>query len=386
MKSKQKICSGLGVFFAILGVLTAYAYAIDGNDSVKNQYFSINIPDSWTYTEYSNTGMSQLLGRGPVNDIELTPSEFSDMLLNRDIEKVIEKIQVEGSPYASFSQDTNYPIKNAPLESYVKYKIDNYGILNITSQHYTTIGKEKAVKIYSNESASFGNTKTALYFVMHDKQPYQIVYLANAKNYEKYLPEFEQMVKSFRFVGSPSEIENLPENQNGTNTATNFSGVNLNRPYIGIAGLSLTPELSKQIGLNQTKGFLLTFITKGSPADNAGLRAGTNTTTINGRDIIVGGDVVLKIDNREVSNIDDIKAYVSQKHPGDNVHLTILRDNTIREPDVILGISPSQDRINSPSNDFSNRFPNDGNKNQEELYNECVNVAGKSLCDFLFKR
>ena len=25
-------------------------------------------------------------------------------------------------------------------------------------------------------------------------------------------------------------------------------------------------------------------------------------------------------------------------------------------------------------------------KNQEELYNECVNVAGKSLCDFLYKR
>jgi hypothetical protein len=26
------------------------------------------------------------------------------------------------------------------------------------------------------------------------------------------------------------------------------------------------------------------------------------------------------------------------------------------------------------------------NTSQEELYNECVNVAGKSLCDFLFKK
>jgi S1-C subfamily serine protease len=124
---------------------------------------------------------------------------------------------------------------------------------------------------------------------MHDKQPYGIAFLANTKNYEKYLPEFEKIVKSFTFASSPSsETENMSENQNGTNTATNFSGVNLNRPYIGIAGLSLTPDLSKQIGLNQTRGFLLTFIAKGSPADNAGLRAGTNTTTIKGRDIIVG--------------------------------------------------------------------------------------------------
>ena len=96
---------------------------------------------------------------------------------------------------------------------------------------------------------------------MHDEQPYAISYYANAKNYEKYLPEFEQMVKSFRFVGSPSSDI---ENENNTNTATNFSSANL---------------------------------------------SGTNTAT-----------------------------------------------------------------------NFS------GAQSQEELYNQCVNVAGKSLCDFLFKK
>ena len=159
-------------------------------------------------------------------------------------------------------------------------------------------------------------------------------------------------------------------------------------PYIGIVGLSLTPDLSKQIGLNQTKGFLITSITKGSPADKSGLRAGSTTTTFNGRDVEVGGDIILKIDNREVTKIDDILAYLeSQKHVGDKVHFTILRDNAIKELDLILGDRPSPAKIDS-SNDFSNRLPpqNDNNKNQEELYNECVNVAGKSLCDFLFKR
>jgi len=159
-------------------------------------------------------------------------------------------------------------------------------------------------------------------------------------------------------------------------------------PYIGIVGLSLTPDLSKQIGLNQTKGFLITSITKGSPADKSGLRAGSTTTTFNGRDVEVGGDIILKIDNREVTKIDDILAYLeSQKHVGDKVHFTILRDNAIKELDLILGDRPSPAKLDS-SNDFSNRLPpqNDNNKNQEELYNECVNVAGKSLCDFLFKR
>ena len=44
-------------------------------------------------------------------------------------------------------------------------------------------------------------TRVAMsYFVMHDDQPYYLNYIANAKDFEKYLPQFEQMVKSFKFV------------------------------------------------------------------------------------------------------------------------------------------------------------------------------------------
>ena len=161
-------------------------------------------------------------------------------------------------------------------------------------------------------------------------------------------------------------------------------------PYIGIIGLSLTPDLAKQIGLTQTKGFLVTSITKGSPAEKADLRAGTTTKTLNGRDFDVGGDIILKIDNRDVTKIDDILAYLeSQKHVGDKVHLTILRDNTIRELDLVLGERPSPDKIDSSLNDFPNRQPppQNGNGNSpEELYDECVRVAGKSFCDFLFRK
>lgn len=161
-------------------------------------------------------------------------------------------------------------------------------------------------------------------------------------------------------------------------------------PYIGILGLSLTPDLAKQIGLTQTKGFLVTSITKGSPAEKADLRAGTTTKTLNGRDFDVGGDIILKIDNRDVTKIDDILAYLeSQKHVGDKVHLTILRDNTIRELDLVLGERPSPDKNDSSLNDFPNRLPppQNGNGNSpEELYDECVRVAGQSFCDFLFRK
>jgi hypothetical protein len=196
--------------------------AEDKKQLVGNVYFSIKLPDNWAYIESSNTPEAKTTGYGTVNTIELTPSEFSDILSTRDYEKLNEKIQ-DGGAYGIFLQDTDYP-KNALLESYAKYQIDNYGISNITSQQNTTVGNEKSVRIYANETAFYGNNKIALYLVMHDKVPYLIAYVANAKNYEKYLPEFEQMIKSFRFVGSPSSEM---ENENNTNTATNFSSANL---------------------------------------------------------------------------------------------------------------------------------------------------------------
>jgi len=82
---------------------------------------------------------------------------------------------------ARFVQDTDYGIKNAPLESYVKYQLNNYGIQNITSQQYTTVGKEKAVRITANEPMGYGDSKIVLYLAMHDKEPYEINYIANPK-------------------------------------------------------------------------------------------------------------------------------------------------------------------------------------------------------------
>ena len=181
-------------------LLSFYVNAVfaGGNDSIANPYFSLK-PDNWTYIEYSHTPEATTTGFGPGNSIWLTPSEFSDILLSLDFEKYSKKIE-DGGVIAVFAQDTDYRIKNAPLESYVKYQIDNFGILNITSQEYTTVGNEKAIRLDANELANFGNnTKGALYVVMHDEQPYAISFIGNEKNYEKYLPEFEQMVKSLRF-------------------------------------------------------------------------------------------------------------------------------------------------------------------------------------------
>jgi hypothetical protein len=58
------------------------------------------------------------------------------------------------------------------------------------------------------------------------------------------------------------------------------------------------------------------------------------------------------------------------------------------ELDLALGERPSADKIDSSLNDFPNRPPpqNGDGDYPEELYDECVRVAGESLCDFIFRR
>ena len=177
--------------------------AVHGQEKVENAYFSIKVPDTWTYQEISNTAMADLLGRGPGNSIFLTPGEFGNLLVEpKEGERsVIEKIQQDGGVLSGFLQDTTYTIKNSPLDAYLKYRIGQEGgNWNVTSMDNGTIAKEKAVKISLNGTNESGNLRKVYYLLLHDKDPYALSYMANSKDFDKYLPEFEQMVRSFKFV------------------------------------------------------------------------------------------------------------------------------------------------------------------------------------------
>ncbi|MGH9952340.1 MAG: trypsin-like peptidase domain-containing protein, partial [Nitrososphaeraceae archaeon] len=116
-------------------------------------------------------------------------------------------------------------------------------------------------------------------------------------------------------------------------------------PYLGIAGTDLTSDISEGIGLpsNITGGFLITQVTEGSPADQAGLRGGDVLTSINGRQIELGGDIITGVDNVPVRKIDDLISYLErEKSVGDTVNLTIFRDGKKQQIDVTLAARPSE--------------------------------------------
>ncbi len=114
-------------------------------------------------------------------------------------------------------------------------------------------------------------------------------------------------------------------------------------PYLGISGTTLTPALSKAMGLKpEQRGALVATVTNGGPAAKAGLLGSTKNVTISGIQTQVGGDVIVAIDNQAIKTFDDIVAYLARAtQVNQTVTLTIVRDGKEQSVKVTLAARPS---------------------------------------------
>jgi S1-C subfamily serine protease len=111
-------------------------------------------------------------------------------------------------------------------------------------------------------------------------------------------------------------------------------------PYLGIVGVDITPEIAEALGLTEARGFLVTDVSSGSPAQKAGIQGGSSLANVNGREIAMGGDVILKVDEHTVRKLDDVLTYLErEKKVGEAVQLTILRNGGTENINLTLGPS-----------------------------------------------
>ena len=111
-------------------------------------------------------------------------------------------------------------------------------------------------------------------------------------------------------------------------------------PYLGLSSLSgLTLSLQEVLGLPQPNGAYVTSITVGGPADKAGLKAGTQATSVQG--FFTGGDLIISVDGRQVNEFNDMLSYmILNKVPGDTMTVTVLRNGTPLDLVITLGKRP----------------------------------------------
>ena len=151
-------------------------------------------------------------------------------------------------------------------------------------------------------------------------------------------------------------------------------------PYLGVVGMDITPQLAKIFGLKESKGFLITDITPGSPAAKSGkLQKGTTTYNQRGEIIDSDGDIIVAIDDKEVRKIDDILTYLErEKEVGDTVTLKILRNDKLENVEIVLA-----PRVSEEESAVLQQYDQKPVPKQDDFLAQCYQFLPKSLCDLL---
>ncbi|MFH1115317.1 MAG: trypsin-like peptidase domain-containing protein [Pseudomonadota bacterium] len=113
-------------------------------------------------------------------------------------------------------------------------------------------------------------------------------------------------------------------------------------PWIGIKSwMDLEPAVSQKMGLPAVSGVLIYQIAPGSPAAVAGLRGGDRLlvhrglpVTDKGRPIVLGGDVILAVNDVPTPSYDEYRNVLAERNVGETVRLKVLRGD--REFNVTL--------------------------------------------------
>jgi len=184
----------------LLLFLIQSAYSVE---KFRGLPFSIEVPDSWTYTETPEPPIEHVLGVSSYSSVVLVPAKFAELLIQ-------DKGDIgmgNGTAAIVFAEDSDYTVKNAPPDLYVKFRMNKDDSLNVTSRQDTMVGKEKAVRIEGSKNDTSGSIRLLEYLIFHNNEPYIIRYIASMNDFERYLPDFELMVKSFKFGTNATRSE-----------------------------------------------------------------------------------------------------------------------------------------------------------------------------------
>lgn len=94
------------------------------------------------------------------------------------------------------------------------------------------------------------------------------------------------------------------------------------RGWLGVMVQPIDEKLAKGFGLKEAKGALIADVTKGDPAEKAGVKA---------------GDVVIKINGEEIDDSRELVNKIGRMSPNETIVLTVLRGKKHKDIKVKLG-------------------------------------------------
>jgi serine protease Do len=116
----------------------------------------------------------------------------------------------------------------------------------------------------------------------------------------------------------------------------------ISRGYIGVNIGEVDNAMAKALGMDKPEGVIVQGLVKGGAASNADIKP---------------GDVILKIDGKDVNEPNTLQSYIAGKSAGSSVTLTIFRDGkqmdrkvTLKSRDTESSTEPTMNKDNNESN------------------------------------
>ena len=102
--------------------------------------------------------------------------------------------------------------------------------------------------------------------------------------------------------------------------------------------LELWPDLAQALSFSPNQGgLLIERIAANGPAARAGLKAGDQVRSLGFQRLIIGGDLIVAIDGKDIERELDLDVLLNHKKPGDIVRVTVFRGGKKMDIPVTLG-------------------------------------------------
>ena len=124
------------------------------------------------------------------------------------------------------------------------------------------------------------------------------------------------------------------------------NGYITNKPYLGITGGTMNEQMAAQYRYNITKGVFVYSVEEGGAADKAGLKL---------------GDVITKIDNTDITSMEDLTKVKKQYSAGDTSTFTIYRDGASTTVEITWDAVPADQQTNTQETQNSQNSQNGTN-------------------------
>ncbi len=145
----------------------------------------------------------------------------------------------------------------------------------------------------------------------------------------------------------------------------------ISRGYIGVNIDEVDDAMAKSLGLNKPKGIIVQGIVDGGAASKADIRE---------------GDIILKVDGKEVNQPNQLQGYIASKSAGTIVKLTLFRDGKEIEREVTLkareGDSKNEIAANEQKDEKESSESKSSTAQFDDLGLSVQNLSSKDKSDY----